>query len=91
MLVQILLWMLWKWDKSLPKLETSISVHEDSVNKHSVSEFLSPKLLHMIQKLDEQLNLFYPFFHTDPMPTRNLWTMRLSKNTAWILTKGSIT
>ena len=62
MLVQILLWMLWKWDKSLPKLETSVSVHEDSVNKHSVSEFLSPKLLHMIQKLDEQLNLFYPFF-----------------------------
>ena len=32
-------------DTSLPKSETSISVPTDSVNKHNVSEFLSPKFL----------------------------------------------
>ena len=32
-------------DKSLPKLDTSISVPADSVNKNSISELLSPKLL----------------------------------------------
>ena len=32
-------------DKSLPKSETSISVPADSVNKHNVSEFLSPMIL----------------------------------------------
>ena len=32
-------------DKSLPKLETSLSVISDSVNKHNVSEFLLPKFL----------------------------------------------
>ena len=32
-------------DKSLLKLDTSISVPADSVNKNSISELLSPKLL----------------------------------------------
>ena len=32
-------------DKSLPKLETSISVLADSVNKDNISKFLLPKLL----------------------------------------------
>ena len=32
-------------DKSLSKLETSISVLADSVNKDNISKFLLPKLL----------------------------------------------
>ena len=54
-------------DKSLPKSETGISVPADYVSKHNVIEFLSQSFWHMMQKLGEQIRLFYPIFHTDPV------------------------
>ena len=45
LLLQFLLWMLWKENMSLANLQTSISVSAISVNKHNASESLFPKRL----------------------------------------------
>ena len=48
-------------DKSLPKLETCLSVHADSVNTHNVSEFVSTKFLAHDAEIRRAVNIKYSF------------------------------
>ena len=62
-------------DKSLPKLETSLSVISDSVNKHNVSGFLLPKFLaHDVEiRLAVRAVLFYFSYISDVSMKSSFW------------------
>ena len=66
-------------------------------NTTSVNNSYQKTFWNMMQKLGEQLGLFYLIFHTNPMSLWNIhfcssfWAMLTSKNTAWVKTKWAIT
>ena len=54
-------------DKSMTKSDTCLSVPADSVNNTTSVNSYYQSFGHMMQKLGEQLRLFYTIFHTDSM------------------------
>ena len=69
-------------DKSLTKSDTCLSVPADSVNKHNVSEFLSPKFLAYDAEIRWAVKIvLYHFSYRSSVSMKSLFLAMSSDNT----------